>query len=265
MSEFDDDTALRRDGDTWHGEVTPRWHIVAGPNGGYIASFPLRAMLDASPFPDPLSLTTHYLQRPVVGPTSVRATVTHAGRAHAFLQARMEQEHGVVATALGIFGTHRVDEPESIEARMPSLPAPDETPPIPPREGPGFEFVHRFDYRVPADEHERFWAPTPSSPEVRGWVRLVDRDLDALAVPLFMDCFPAAVFGSHGPALVPTLELTVHWRSKPHTPWHAGEFRTRFVMGGYLEEDGLLWGEDGCLVAQSRQLARFTPLPDFPG
>lgn len=261
MSEFDDDTALRREGDTWHGSVTSRWHIGAGPNGGYIASFPLRAMLDLSPFPDPLTMTTHYLQRPVEGPATVRATVDQASRAHAFLAARMDQEHGVVATALAIFGTHRSSDLETVTARMPDLPPADETPVMPAPEGPDFEFVRRFEYRVPADHQAAVWGPTPMPAEVHGWARLVGRDLDVLAVPLFMDSFPPAVFATHGPGLCPTLELTVHWRSRPHTRWHAGDFRTRFLIGGYMEEDGLLWGEDGRLVAQSRQLQRFTPMP----
>jgi hypothetical protein len=264
MSEFDDDTALRRDpegdGGTWRGEVAPRWHIGAGPNGGYIASFPLRAMSELSPFPDPLTMTTHYLQRPVYGPTVVRADIDQAGKAHAFLRARMDQEHGTVATALAIFGTHRPSEVEAVVARMPALPPPEETPVLTAPEGPDLEFVRRFEYRRPLEADEAFWGPTPTAPEVDGWVRLTDRALDALAVPLFMDSFPPAVFAVRGPGLCPTLELTVHWRSRPTTRWHAADFRTRFLMGGYMEEDGLLWGEDGRLVAQSRQLARYTPL-----
>jgi acyl-CoA thioesterase len=261
MTQFDDDTALRREGDVWRGEVGPRWHIVAGPNGGYVASFPLRAMLELSPFPDPLTMTTHYVQRPVYGPATVRASVNQAGRGHAFLEARMEQEHGVVVTAMAIFGTHRHSDLETVDARMPDLPPVDDTPAMPPREGPEFEFVHRFEYRLPLEHQAEVWGPAPAPAHIRGWVRLVDRDLDALAVPLFTDCFPSAIFATHGLGQSPTLELTVHWRSRPRTRWHAADFRTRFLMGGYIEEDGLLWGEDGRLVAQSRQFARFTPMP----
>ena len=32
------------------------------------------------------------------------------------------------------------------------------------------------------------------------------------------------------------------------------DFRTRAVQGGYLEEDGEIWSEDGVLLAQARQV-----------
>lgn len=260
-TQFDDDTALRRDGDAWHGQVGDRWHIGAGANGGFMASYPLRAMLDIAPHPDPLSMTTHFLQRPVPGPATVRAEVTHAGKAHAFLRAELAQEHGPVLSALAVFGTLRDDDPDlhMVEAAPPFGTAPDHTPLLPtPDDMP---FVARFHYRVPADQQEAVWGAAPAPARVFGWVRLTDRDLDNLAVPLFMDSFPPAVFASHGMGLAPTLELTVHWRSRPRTAWHQAEFVTRFLTGGYMEEDGLLWGEDRRLVAQSRQLARFTPMP----
>ena len=256
-TEFDEDTALTRRGEAWHGKVSNRWHIGAGPNGGYMASYPLRAMLDITPFPDPLSMTTHFLQRPAYAEGTVRATVVHATRAHAFLQASMEQEHGTVLTALAVFGTHRPSAVELIDARPPLDARPDDCPVLPTPEG--MPFVERFAYRVPADQQEAFWSPEPAPAHLFGWVRLADRDIDTMAIPLVMDSFPPAVFGALGLGLVPTLELTVHFRAKPTTAWHLADFRTRFVMGGYLEEDGELWDEDGRLVAQSRQLARFTP------
>ena len=38
--------------------------------------------------------------------------------------------------------------------------------------------------------------------------------------------------------------------------WLACRVATRFVIGGYHEEDFEIWDSTGALVAQSRQLAR---------
>ena len=70
-----------------------------------------------------------------------------------------------------------------------------------------------------------------------------------------------ALFAAMPMTGVPTVELTVHWRGRPAGAWHYGEFRTNNLTRGYLEEDGLLWGEDGALVAQSRQLALYLTTP----
>ena len=53
----------------------------------------------------------------------------------------------------------------------------------------------------------------------------------------------------------------MHWRATPRLPWHLVWFTTAELRGGYLVEDGELWGSDGTLVAQSRQLARFVEEP----
>ena len=261
-TEFDEDTALVRDGDSWRGTVSPRWNIGAGANGGYLATFPLRAMLDVSPFPDPLSMTTHYLQRPAWEPLTVRARVRHAGRAHAFLEAEVEQAHGPIATAIAVFGTQRGPTADDlVTAEPPALAPAGQCVPAPTADDPSMAFVSRFDYRIEPRHLEAFWGTEPAPPLSQGWVRLKDRDLDAVAVPLFMDSFPPAMFAAKGVGLAPTLELTVHWRSRPGTGWHAADFRTRFLTGGYMEEDGELWDEEGRLVALSRQLARFTSPP----
>ena len=257
---FDDDTALVRDGDVWRGEVSPRWHVGAGPNGGYLASFPLRAVLDVSPLPDPLSMTIHYLQRPAYGPIELRPRLLHTTKGHAYLAVEATQDHGVVLTSLAVVGTLRDDSPLQLHARMPETAPPDEHMTVPTADDPSLEFTRRFEYRAPRAEFEGFYPRTPGIEVSQSWMRMHDRELDALAVPLFMDGLPPAVFGALGPGLMPTLELTVHWRSRPRTHWHFARFATRFFTAGYIEEDGELWGEDGTLVAMSRQLARYVPL-----
>lgn len=256
---FDADTALTRQGDTWHGEITDRWSVGAGPNGGYLATFPLRAMFDVTPVPQPRSMTTHYLQRPVPGPVTVQARVVHATRSHAYLAAEASQAHGAVLNAVAVFSLERQGEGGRTLARMPDFPPPETCTMLPP-DATSPEIVNRFEYRPSGDTLESFWVDGPGTARIAAWVRFHDRDPDNLAVPQFADSFIPAWFGAAGPGLMPTLELTVHWRSRPHTPWTLALFQTRFETDGYIEEDGELWGEDGRLIAQSRQLARFVPI-----
>lgn len=257
---FDADTALERRDGAWMGEVRDGWSIGPGPNGGYVASFLARALVAEAPFPDPLTMTAHFVARPALGPVRVEVEPVRVGRAHATLSARLVQDGEPVAVALATFGRLRDGELEA--AAMPAAASPEATParrPFAPI--PGMSFPDRFEFRTAADWE---WPPTSPRPaKLGGWTRLVDRDLDAVAVPLFMDSWPPPVLLAHpaplGTSLVPTLELTVHWRDRPRTRWHLALFHSRHVARGYVEEDGELWGEDGRLVAQSRQLSRFVP------
>jgi Thioesterase-like superfamily len=49
-------------------------------------------------------------------------------------------------------------------------------------------------------------------------------------------------------------------RARPAPGWLACRVVTRFVGGGYHEEDFEVWDSAGVLVAQSRQLALIVPL-----
>jgi acyl-CoA thioesterase len=92
---------------------------------------------------------------------------------------------------------------------------------------------------------------------VAGWFRLRDGEpVDTLSLLVAVDAFPPTVFFANLPiAWVPTLELTTHVRARPAPGWLACSFATRFITGGFLEEDGEVWDATGRLVAQSRQLA----------
>jgi len=85
-----------------------------------------------------------------------------------------------------------------------------------------------------------------------------DRPHDLLSTLLLADSFPPPVFVSQGMvAWVPTIEYSVNVRFIPETKWLKGVFRTHFITGGLLEEDGELWDEYDNLVAVSRQIAQF--------
>jgi acyl-CoA thioesterase len=260
VPEFDDDTALEKRGDRWYGSVTDRWDIGPGrPNGGYVASFLIRALAAEAPQPDPLTMTTHYLGRPTTDTEiSVAVDLVHAARSHAFLQARMEQAGRPLATALAAFGSRDRESP-SFSVPMPETPPPEQLEDPPRMAMPGMSFRDRFDWRPPPSMHPGSWGSFDNEALSGGWQRFSDgRPVDELTIPLFMDAYAPAIFARTRPeGGVPTIELTVHWRGRPSGTWQFAEFRTRILAHGYLEEDGLLWSADGTLVAQSRQLALF--------
>jgi hypothetical protein len=80
------------------------------------------------------------------------------------------------------------------------------------------------------------------------------REPDLLSLASLVDAAapPVLELGETGSA---TVELTVHLRAHPAPGWLACRAATRFVIGGYHEEDFEIWDSTGALVAQSRQLA----------
>ncbi|HZU72801.1 MAG TPA: thioesterase family protein [Acidimicrobiales bacterium] len=265
-SEFDTDTAIAPAGaGAWRAEITPRWSIGAGPNGGYIAAIVCRAVMAESPFEHPLTMTVHYVERPVPGPATVAVESVRTGRSHATFRATLSQERPV-AVALATTGRRRSGEPESLQGEAPEYPRPADCISAKGPTVPGMTFRDRFRTRISSADELMFMRTAPGPARTGGWTRLVDgRPLDDLAVPLFMDSWPPPMFSTFLGGGAPTIELTVHWRNPPGDGWHLALFRSRFLIGGYVDEDGELWDEQGRLVAMSRQLARFVPPQAEPG
>jgi acyl-CoA thioesterase len=80
------------------------------------------------------------------------------------------------------------------------------------------------------------------------------RDADLASLPLLVDATAPSVVELG--ATSTTVQLTVHLRGRPAPGWLACRAITRFVSGGYHEEDFEIWDSAGTLVAQSRQLAQ---------
>ena len=94
-----------------------------------------------------------------------------------------------------------------------------------------------------------------------GWFAFAtETPIDQIALLLVADAFAPAVFNTGVPfGWVPTVELTVHVRAVPAPGPLRCVFRTRFVAGGMLEEDGEVWDAAGTLVAQSPTARPRTP------
>ena len=252
-TKFDTDTAVV-DG---RATVSEDWFVVRGPNGGYLAAMFVNALGQAVPAGRrPRSLTIHYTAAPSAGPASIATTVEREGRSFTFLSARMEQGGKLMAVALAAYSAER-DGREWREEEMPAVPAAHALEPLE-RRAPVPPFAYNWEMRPVAGAPPFSGADRAES---GGWIRLRERrPLDHALVAATCDAwFPAAFARLEAPEAVPTIDLTIHFRSDPSLV-PDGEsvlalFRSRHAGGGFVEEDGAIWAPDGTLIAQSRQLA----------
>ncbi len=255
-----DTTVTRVDERTWSADVNPRWNVGDNPNGGYLLAIAVRAMQEATGRPDPLSTTAHYLSPPKAGPVTIKVDLIKQGRSFANATAQVIQEGRERVRLLSVLGDLDARRgPTRVAARPPVLPAPDRCVslrslsedagrPVP-------QIMDRFDLMLPRDTS---WGRVPEDDPltVTGWIRFRDgTQPDPVSLVTFADSFPPTLIGSVAAGWVPTLELTVHVRSRPAPGWMMGTFSTRFLMEGLMEEDGELWDAEGRPVALSRQLA----------
>lgn len=265
LAGFPADTPLRATGNgSFTVELRDNWHVVNGPNGGYLAALLASAVTKvvADPARQLRSLTVHYLRPPVYAPALLEVITERTGRSATFLGARLVQDERPVCTAMAACSLGRPG------LTLHQWPPPDVPPPercadlAAARPGPPLPIHENWDIRLAAGgplfaevaEAELIW-----------WIRPRQRAaIDASLLVAISDALPPPIFAtSSQPMAVPTVDLSVHLRAElaslpaggPTQPWLLTRFRTRFADGGFLEEDGAIWQADGTLLAHSRQLA----------
>lgn len=258
---FDADTAVvPLGGNRFGAEMSERWWVGRGPNGGYVAAVVLRAILAAAGAArPPRSLTVHYPRAPKAGPVELAVEVQREGSRASFVSARMEQDGEVQATALAVLSEDWA-EGGFTELEMPEAGEPGEMHAIEAGSAPGAPRMLQNYLVLPALGEPAF----SGGPARHGtWIRSREpRLLDAPLAAAFLDTwFPAPFVRVETPRAAPTIDYTVHFRAPLPPPGAAPEdaylasFRTGLVRDGFFEEDGELWSADGTLLAQSRQLA----------
>jgi len=263
------------------GRIDEGWDIAGVPNGGYVLAIAGRAMAESVGRP-PLSVTAHYLAPTHPGPCSVLVEPVRVGRRMAILSGTLEQDDRAAFKVLGTFGESSGGDPVLVDGRPPELPPYEDCIAVPSSAPPWPQIYDRLAVRWrPSDVGFTRGKPTGRA-EIAGWFAFADgapqppasvagsepygtggyepspsaARVDAIGLLLVADAFAPPVFNiGLGPGWVPTLELTVHIRAVPVPGPLRCVFRTQYVQGGLLSEDGEMWDEAGVLVAQSRQLA----------
>jgi acyl-CoA thioesterase len=266
MSTIDSDTAAEPVAPGRYAvELSDRWWVGRGPNGGYVAALMLRAMsLEARSATGPgerqppRSLTVHFLNTPSVGPAEIEVTVERQGRSTMFLSARLIQEGGVQGKAMAVFSADR-QGPSFVHTEMPDV--------KPPEEGEEFDTS-----LAPVAVFSRYRAipvlgGAPMSgggkADTAGWLKLVEEEemSPELAAAMLDVWYPAPFVAITEPAVAPTLEYTVHFprelpvRGSRSSDWVLARLSAEEAVEGHFTEDGELWTTDGVLLARCRQVA----------
>jgi acyl-CoA thioesterase len=259
---FDTETLSKQTSDNhWQLTLASDWNIGDNPNGGYLLACLLKAMASQVPdTPDPVAVTTHYLRPGIPKATAgLKIDVVRLGRRTATVTGTMEQQGKPRITCTATFSNldsnnDNQETQPSLSIDPPSLPPPEEcTARSVLAQAVELPLMNRIDVRIDPQYKE---PEGHDSAVITGWVRFKDnRPADLLALPLFCDAFPPAVFTLYGAiGWVPTIELSVHARRHPHPGWIKGAFTVGDLAGKLFIEDGILWDENDQLVARSRQL-----------
>ncbi|HTU62018.1 MAG TPA: thioesterase family protein, partial [Polyangiales bacterium] len=199
--------AERAGEDLWQATIDPRWNVLRGPNGGYLAALLLTTMqrrLD-DPTRKPRVLNLQYPKVPAPGAVEIRTGLTRSGRSMSWLSAELYQNDELCVAARAAFS-----------ADWPSLEYDTTVQPEPPR---GAELRIR-DGLPPFASHYQyrsvFATPMASGGHdaVGGYIRL--RDPEPYTAPLMAALsdawFPSTFAHDRRPSMGATLDLTVHFR-----------------------------------------------------
>jgi hypothetical protein len=266
-SEFDRDTAVTpRGAGVYDVDLSAGWTIINAVNGGYLLAVLGRALADALPHSDPFTVSAHYLTASQPGPAVIRTDVVRTGRTLSTGQASLFQydDEGREIERIRVLASYGDLDSLPDDVRTTALPpaippmgqcfGPQDAPaPIPGSSAITDRLFLKLD---PATLGWALGAPSGKG-EMRAWFGLADgRDADPLSLLLAVDALPPTAFEIGLSGWVPTVELTVHVRSRPAPGPLRVSITTRNLAGGFLEEDAEVWDSEDRLVAQSRQLAR---------
>lgn len=253
--EFDEAVAVASDGSV---ALPERWTMGPGfAHGGYLMSVALSGATALAPGQDPISITSNFVRPGVASGARVDRSIVKAGRTHSTIRSDLVQNGEVSVTSLITFGD--LDGSDNVRYRSidpPDLPTPAECPPADASHPLVPRMVENLDLRLTPASLGFALGIDVGDARMEGWVAFADgRPIDALSLPMFADALPQPILNvGFSPGWTPTLEMSVHIRSRPSTARLAVSFHADLIAGSYFESSGTLWSEQGDLVAMSRQL-----------
>jgi hypothetical protein len=228
------------------------WVGSSGPWGGYVSALFAKAITDTIPELALLSLTVHFVRRLRAGPVELAVRVESRGARIGHVSARLVQDGAAGAIAVATVGCNPQDDLVSDFAR-PAAPAAGS---VARRTESSHPYMQHLDVRPTV--LVRPWSGDNEG-TLEGWVQLAEaRALDVPLLAALPDGWTPGMWARlTTPAGKVTVDLTTHFRAEiaagDDGPWFI-RVRTRHVERGFADEECEVWGGDGRLLVQSRQL-----------
>ena len=239
------------------GTISDNWSVNGNPDGGYLMALLANAILQKSGKAKLAILTANFIARSVPGEAFLAVKQIGSSRQFERWEARLQQEGTETVRAFGTCTEGEISGENRYEKSAPVLAPLKDCIAIP--EMPRYTIFRNVDDRLDPGCAGWMSGDLVGKSEQKGWIKFKDdRPFDQLSILLLADAFPPPVLASQGIiAWVPTIEMSVNIRAIAKTKWLKCIFRSRFITGGFVEEDGELWDENGGLVAISRQISQF--------
>lgn len=263
---FHNDITLKKINDgRYRATIHENYWVIAGPNGGYLAALLANAgdLHINEPERQLRSFTTYFLSPPKSGEATITVKTEKKGRSVDFLSLELRQDGNVLLLATGAWGLSG-DDLTTPKLTKPEVPHPSKCPPIQ-RFHPHHTRLHeQWEIRsLNIEESNASFEQLGPEPDLSWWIRPARHTpLSSPLIVALSDALPPPIFASSNKLNhVPTVDLTVHLRADLHSTdwshesWVLAQFVTRHASNGFLEEDGLLWLNDGTLLGMSRQLS----------
>lgn len=259
---FDSAIALRHSGDgLYAGHTSEHYWNAISPFGGTTVATLLQALLThPQRLGDPLALTVNFAGPIRQGEFTIRVHVARTGRStqHWQMEIRQAGDEQPAATGTAVFALRR-DTWSDTEARLPAAAGPYALPRYdPPAKVP---FLQRYDIRY-ADCDPLAGGDDSTT---QCWISDVPpRPLDFPAIAAYCDTFVPRLFVRKGAARpISTVTLSINFHvdggalARRRGCRAFGQARANAFNGGYYDQEGKLWAEDGTLLATTHQLVWF--------
>lgn len=256
-ADLDRATSIEGDNGRYVARLSDEWEIW-GPNGGYLASFALRAAGSVARIPQPASFYCHFLNSPAFDAVKLSVRVLKQGRRAESFAVEMTQGdkpilHALVKTVADAPGhSHQHSAPPDVPPPT-ALKSDDELRPAGQR--PPFSFWDNIERR-PIDQE---MAEEPAAPVVQEWTRFRPRPcfedpfVDAARSLILLDTygFPAAWRHYRSMEyLAPSLDVSAWFHQfSPSCEWLLIDHECGLAERGLMAASGSVWDMNGRLLA----------------